>query len=98
VTRLQLLPYQRVLSLDGGVRVLDALDESELGLRTACRAANCGICRVRVVSGAEALQPAAANEIATLQAIGAAQDQRLGCQLRIAIAAPDVLVVLERGS
>lgn len=94
--RLRILPSGATLSLAGDARVLDVLDESaELGLPTACRAANCGICRVRVLAGADTLQPSAARERQTLAALGAAPDVRLGCQLRTRPDVGDELLIIE---
>jgi len=82
--RLRVWPDGPLVALPAGERVLDALDEAwpGAGLPTACRAGNCGACLVAVLAGAERLEPPAPHERATLQAVGAAADQRLGCQLR----------------
>ncbi len=45
--------------------------------------ARCSTCRVRIAAGAEALAPPDAAERRTLAAIGAGEDVRLACQIRI---------------
>ncbi len=68
-----------------GARLLDALDERDaeprVHLPTACRAANCGTCRVRVIKGEAAVIPADPWEQSVLEQHGAEADERLGCQL-----------------
>lgn len=96
--QIHLLPTGVQLQVAEGVRLLDALDEAErMAFPVACRAANCGCCRLRVVQGAEALQPAAARERATLTQLAAADDERLGCQIMLAVTGDeynDELVVI----
>lgn len=67
-----------------GARLLDVLDDRpQTGTLFACRGAHCGTCRVRVVAGAHAMLPAAADEAETLRAMGAEAEDRLACQIRI---------------
>lgn len=72
------------LELAAGERLLDAADDHPVTglLPSACRAGNCGACLLRVRTGAEGFAPPEAAERATLQALGAPPDARLGCQLR----------------
>jgi ferredoxin len=89
------------VSLRAGERLLDALDEQWLEtadepvLRFDCRAANCGSCRVRVRAGAAALSSAEPAERASLLQLGAADDERLACQIRLHDVAPEIEIVLE---
>jgi ferredoxin len=77
-----LLPAQIRLSLGAGERLLDALDErAEPVLPLACRAMNCGICRLTLREGAQAMRPASERERKLLQQLQAAANERLGCQL-----------------
>ena len=65
-----------------GQRLLDVLDEAgSPAFRTACRAGNCGACRLTVVQGAHEWRPPSAREHTTLMQLRAAADERLGCQL-----------------
>ncbi len=76
------LPSGDGLEVATGERLLDALDDRELViLPTACRGATCGMCRVHVTRGAALLAPASEEERLTLSTLGAAADERLGCQL-----------------
>ena len=76
-----------------GERVLDALDEhGESGrIAAACRAANCGACRLRVVAGAALVRPPDANERSLL---GGPDDERLGCQLVVLAGEGELVLAL----
>ncbi len=71
--------------------VIDELPGTRVSI--ACRAAHCATCRVCVEQGHNSLEPAAADERATLNALGAAPDQRLACQLRLRADAADPIVL-----
>lgn len=67
--------------LSAGDRVLDACDEIGAPIPFSCRNTSCGICLVRVVSGAELLAPAQPEERSLLVDLGAEASARLACQL-----------------
>lgn len=52
-------------------------------LQFDCRRADCGICIMRVVDGAENVSPPTASEKDFLQAMHADPDERFACQCRI---------------
>ena len=82
--RVRFEPLGVAIEAQPSERLLDLVDEHPgLGLPTACRAANCGLCVLTVVAGAEWVEPASARERETLRALGAQPAARLGCQLRI---------------
>jgi ferredoxin len=82
--RVRILPARIELDVPAGERLLDACDDDAPGaLALSCRAANCGSCRLRVRAGADALQPPDATERSILTQLGAAPDERLGCQIRL---------------
>ena len=90
------LPLQVRLQWTAGERLLDVLDESERPiLPLACRAMNCGICRVRLSSGSTAVRPASERERRLLQQLGAASEDRLACQLVLETDSDTTEVVLE---
>lgn len=93
VVRIRILPHGAELSGQGPVRLLDLADEHEraAGLSFSCRGANCGVCRVRVVHGAELLELASTRERDTLRFAHAADDERLGCQLSVRADADGVI-------
>jgi ferredoxin len=96
--RVRLRPTGALVELRPGERLLDALDErGVMAIATACRAANCGICLVRVWSGAEGLAPPNEDEVSLLSWLGAGSDRRLGCQVRAVVAAPETPVEVELG-
>lgn len=48
-----------------------------------CRKADCGICAIRVLAGAENLSPPTSREQDFLAAMRADPDERLACQVRV---------------
>lgn len=52
------------------------------GIDFDCRASDCGICAIKIISGAEALSPKTAAEEDFLRAMKADPDERLACQTR----------------
>jgi len=89
-----LLPLGLRIQARPGQRLLDVLDYLERPVfRTACRAGNCGACRLRVCSGAAEWRPPSAREHATLMQLAAAEDERLGCQLILLGDPPDDIVL-----
>lgn len=77
-----ILPMRVRVEIQPGQRLLDVLDERERpAFRTACRAGNCGACRLSVLQGAEAWRAPSSREHTTLLQLRAAGDERLGCQL-----------------
>lgn len=66
--------------VEGRARMLDACDEARAPVRFGCRAARCTTCRVEVLEGGDALEPAGAEELELLESIGAEPHVRLACQ------------------
>jgi ferredoxin len=90
-----ILPLRVRIEMRPGQRLLDVLDESERpAFRTACRAGNCGACRLSVLSGSAELRAPSAREHTTLMQLRAAADERLGCQLVLAGDPPDDIVLM----
>jgi ferredoxin len=93
----RILPSGMRVQMWPGQRLLDVLDRRELPIfRTACRAGNCGACRLAVESGAGELRPPSAREYTTLLQLRAAPDERLGCQLVLQGDPPDEIVLAIR--
>ena len=61
------------------------------GIEFDCRASDCGICAVKILSGQENLSPKTEAEADFLKAMKADDDERLACQARI-LGAVEVLV------
>lgn len=90
-----ILPLRVRIQMRPGQRLLDVLDEHERpAFRTACRAGNCGACRLSVVAGASEWRAPSSREHTTLMQLGAAADERLGCQLILAGDPPTDIVLL----
>lgn len=90
----RLLPSGKRVQVRPGQRLLDVLDAVEMPVfRTACRAGNCGACRLLVIQGGAELRPPTAREFGTLQQLRAAGDERLGCQLVVLGDPPDDIVL-----
>jgi adenylate cyclase len=93
MARVRILGTGVSVVLAPGQRLLDALDESgKPAIRTACRAGNCGICRMRVLTGDYQLRAPSAREHTTLMQLKAAPDERLGCQIVLENEGPEVLL------
>ncbi len=59
---------------------LDVLD-GKCSVLFACREGVCGSCLVTILEGAENIEPPSEAEKATLESLGAAENQRLLCQV-----------------
>ena len=82
MARVRILGTGVTVALSPGQRLLDALDEhGKPAIRTACRAGNCGICRMVVLTGDYDLKAPSSREHTTLMQLRAAANERLGCQL-----------------
>jgi ferredoxin len=78
----RLLPSGRLIEVGLGQRLLDVLDDQQTPIfRTACRAGNCGACRLIVHHGHAELRPPSSREYTTLLQLRAAAEERLGCQV-----------------
>ena len=64
-----------------GLQALAAREKTPLEFD--CRAADCGICIIRVLGGADALSPVTPAEKDFLAAMRASPDERLACQVRL---------------
>jgi ferredoxin len=98
MARVRILGSGVSVELAPGERLMDALDEAgKPAFRTACRAGNCGICRMTVMIGDYDLRPPTAREHATLLQLKAAANERLGCQIAAADepADPNASIVLQ---
>lgn len=63
-----------------GDRLLDLRDDASLPVSVSCRSADCGVCRIEVVQGAELLEPPSHDEKAVLARLGSPPKVRLLCQ------------------
>jgi ferredoxin len=89
-----ILPLRARVELGPGQRLLDVLDDLERPMfRTACRAGNCGACRIEVLQGAHALQAPSSREHTTLMQLRAAANERLGCQLTLAVESDEEIML-----
>lgn len=74
-----------VLELRPAFSILNQLSMAGVAIPHDCGGkAQCGTCRVKVISGAEGLLPAAPQgaEAVRLAALGAGPEERLACQIR----------------
>lgn len=78
-----------------GLSILETSRLSDVPHASVCSGrGRCGTCRVRVVSGADRLSPADEGERGTLRRVGAAEDERLGCQAKVLGPGVEVVRVL----
>ena len=76
-------PGGRAVTVPTGFSVLEASRWAGIAHASACGGrGRCSTCRVRVVTGGEALAPPQPAERATLTRVAAAADVRLACQIR----------------
>ena len=66
-----------------GGRLLDVCDEAHAPIEVSCRSANCGVCRVEVLAGADLLEPPRPDEALVLRLFAAPPGQRLACQVEL---------------
>jgi NADPH-dependent 2,4-dienoyl-CoA reductase/sulfur reductase-like enzyme/ferredoxin len=62
--------------------LLEAIESAQLTIESGCRMGMCGADPILIVSGAEHLAPAAAEERSTLARLGLASNVRLACSCR----------------
>lgn len=72
-------PSDSVDHPEGGA-LLDICDEAHAPVAFSCRSANCGICRVEIVTGIDLLEPAESEERELLSALTASSSERLACR------------------
>jgi ferredoxin, 2Fe-2S len=71
----------RVVEASPAVSMLNALLGDGVAIHHDCGGrAQCGTCRVRILSGGATLRPKTEAEIGRLEVVGAAPDERLACQ------------------
>lgn len=73
----------REANVEAGGALVDICDETRLPIPFSCRSVSCATCQVRVVEGADLLEPPEDDERDLLQFISAPADTRLACQARV---------------
>jgi ferredoxin len=71
------------VEVPNGAKLAEVVDAAGADVTFGCRSGTCGTCRVRVVEGASRLSPPTPEERDFLSSLGAAADERLGCQFCI---------------
>jgi 2Fe-2S ferredoxin len=66
-----------------GGELLDMCDEVRAPIPFSCRSASCATCQIEVVEGRELLENPEAVEQELLEILGAPEDHRLACQVRV---------------
>jgi len=66
-----------------GAGLQEIAQASGADLTFGCGSGSCGTCRVRVTEGLEHCSPAGAEERDFLQSLGAPEDHRLACQVKV---------------
>ncbi|MCX8163641.1 MAG: (2Fe-2S)-binding protein [Candidatus Micrarchaeota archaeon] len=72
-----------VLEVPAGTKLVDIAEKSGANINFSCKEGVCLTCLVNIVKGMENLNQKTENEKATLEAFGAAENQRLACQVVI---------------
>lgn len=81
-SQVRILPEDTVIEIRQGLG-LQALEKKVEAIEYDCRKADCGVCLIRILRGAENISPPTTREKDYLQAMAARADERLACQLRI---------------
>ncbi|WP_207063561.1 adenylate/guanylate cyclase domain-containing protein [Motiliproteus sp. SC1-56] len=77
-------PSRGTLAAPVGQTLLEALRDARVPHSSVCGGrARCTTCRVRVVRGAEDLEPPGPDEVRALEGVNAERDVRLACQLHL---------------
>jgi len=69
--------------VDGEKAILDLLDDTKMKLPYGCRSGGCGVCRVKVIEGAEKLLERGFVEEDTWARCHDTNDVRLACQAKV---------------
>jgi ferredoxin len=81
------------VSAPDGAGLMDLCDDFRATVPFSCRTASCGTCRIEVLEGADALEPAEDEELDVLDVFGdKPPDRRLCCQARLRVGAERVRV------
>ncbi|MEM3361833.1 MAG: 2Fe-2S iron-sulfur cluster-binding protein [Candidatus Anstonellaceae archaeon] len=72
-----------VVEVPIGTKLVDIAEKSGANINFSCKEGVCLTCLINIVEGMENLNPKTENEKATLEAFGAAPNQRLACQVII---------------
>ncbi len=81
--RVHFLLDDLLVEAPAGTRLQDIADASGADVTFGCRSGTCGTCRVRVARGLEHCAPPGPEERDFLASLGAPEDQRLACQVRV---------------
>ena len=81
---IKVLPFQALIEASSEESIFDAVSRAGLGVPSACFGrANCGLCRVKIISGEAHLSPLLPVEIKHLGNTYHLTHLRLSCQARI---------------
>ena len=78
--KVTVLPEGKVIEVEPGDSVLNAVEPAGEALPFGCHAGTCSSCMTRVVAGMENLEPPNDQEESTLDTFDAEPNQRLMCQ------------------
>ncbi|MFI6094960.1 2Fe-2S iron-sulfur cluster-binding protein [Lentzea sp. NPDC051213] len=71
------------IEVAAGTTMQHICDENDTPVTFGCRAARCGACMIKVMSGADNLSPAEPDERAVLDVLAMSPDCRLACQTTV---------------
>jgi len=80
------------IEVTAGTRILHMAESNSTPLLFGCRAASCGVCVIKILSGMENIGPIKSDEKEVLDSMSADKDERLGCQ---AIVNGDITLKIE---
>ena len=79
--RVRFLPEDLLVEAPAGTPLQEIADAAGADLTFGCRSGSCGTCRVRILGGPCSLMGPEERDF--LEALGAGEDQRLACQVKV---------------
>lgn len=81
--RVHFLLEDMEVEVPSGTRFQDIVEASNADVTFGCRNGTCGTCRISIEKGMENISPMGREEKDFLESMGAAENERLGCQIRV---------------
>jgi ferredoxin len=81
--RVRFLPEDLLVEAPAGTPLQAIADASGADITFGCRSGSCGTCRVRILAGLEHCSAPEPEERDFLLGLGAPDDHRLACQVRV---------------
>jgi len=92
--KVRVVGTELVLEARDGEDLLEILQANDIPIATSCGGvATCGLCRIKIISGAEGVTAIRTQELVHLGNVAKITGQRLACQSKVDGAATDEIVI-----